>query len=254
MNAEQESVILCEGYHDRAFWAELLKRCGCTDLATAQNNRRVLDPWKLQVAQGQYGFRSCSGVFVRIKPCNGEKNVLPEARRRLSERATKSLLRLAVCIDTDTDAEEPLAIAFERTQRALEGIVRDSDPIAIRSEEGDFLVDGGATRVSAILWHVSAPRSPGVPHKQTLERLVCAALASVYPARAAAVESWLTSRPDGPMAGPKEHAWSHMAGWYAKHHCEDFFREVWRDPSVADELEGRLRQSGAWRVIEELTR
>ena len=26
-----ESVVLCEGYHDRAFWAALLEHLGCAD-------------------------------------------------------------------------------------------------------------------------------------------------------------------------------------------------------------------------------
>jgi hypothetical protein len=86
----------------------------------------------------------------------------------------------------------------------------------------------------------------------TLEGLVCAAFRAAYPDRARAVAAWLASRPHPPEVSPKEHAWSHMAGWYATGNCDDFYQGVWRDPAVATQLEARLRASGAWRIAEAL--
>jgi hypothetical protein len=45
-----------------------------------------------------------------------------------------------------------------------------------------------------------------------------------------------------------------MAGWYADHGCEAFYRVLWSDPNVVGELEKRLRASGPWRIAEELAR
>ena len=49
-----EAVVLCEGFHDRAFWAGWLLRLGCTDpgLLPDGTRRLVLDPWNKIVADG----------------------------------------------------------------------------------------------------------------------------------------------------------------------------------------------------------
>ncbi|MHC4178430.1 MAG: hypothetical protein ACYSWU_13035, partial [Planctomycetota bacterium] len=117
---------------------------------------------------------------------------------------------------------------------------------------GDIALDSGATLVSLVRWEASDAPVSGVPTQQTLERLVCAALVAAYPDRGPAVKSWLDARPVGPEAGPKEYGWSYMAGWYAQHGCEDFYRNLWRDERVVAELQSRLTESGAWRVAEAL--
>jgi hypothetical protein len=53
-------------------------------------------------------------------------------------------------------------------------------------------------------------------------------------------------------AGPKEHAWSHMAGWYADKGCDDFYQALWRDDAVIPHLRSRLEASGAWGAVEAL--
>src|SRR5436309_2878174 len=83
-------------------------------------------------------------------------------------------------------------------------------------------IDSGATKVALVRWEASDPDGPGLPQQQTLERLVCAALIAAYPTRAKSVQDWLDSRPQPPGTHPKEHAWSHMAGWYADQGCEAF--------------------------------
>ncbi len=89
-----------------------------------------------------------------------------------------------------------------------------------------------------------------MPTQQTLERLVSAALLAAYPARAKPLQDWLDSRPLPPATDPKEHAWSHMAGWYAQYGCEAFYSNLWNDPQIVSQLESRLRLSGAWQIVE----
>jgi hypothetical protein len=43
-----------------------------------------------------------------------------------------------------------------------------------------------------------------------------------------------------------------MAGWYAEHGCEAFYRLLWGDAAIAGELQSRLQACGAWRVGEAL--
>jgi hypothetical protein len=254
-----ESVVLCEGVHDRAFWKGWLEHLGCRDarprLPTGGIGKAV-DPFGKPVEQGQFAFVSPSGAFVRVRPCNGDKGVLSELKKRLEGRMTNGLLRLVVGLDIDADVAEVGAEA-ERIARIREGIekrVTDADPCAIFMEEGDFALDGRATLVSMVLWSSDDRPTSELPASHTLERLVCSALRASYPERATAVATWLASRPSPPAASPKEHAWSHMAGWYARHNCDDFYQDVWRDPAVASALKDRLRSSGAWRIAESLAK
>jgi hypothetical protein len=43
-----------------------------------------------------------------------------------------------------------------------------------------------------------------------------------------------------------------MAGWYPEHGCDAFYGLLWQDKPVADQLESRLRVSGAWDIAESL--
>lgn len=249
-----ESVILCEGYHDRAFWAGWLLHLGCTDpgLPPAGKTTRaqVLDPWNTPVTGGQFAYHSTSGRFVRVRPCHGKGNVLPAARVRLGQRTSKPLLRLVVTVDPDVSAAGTTPAAAGLRLHDVLQFVRTFDPAATLNAEGEIEADGGATRVALVRWETNDPPSPGLPDQQTLERMVSAALAAAYPPRATAVQHWLDARPGPPPPDPKEHAWSYMAGWYAGHGCEDFYSDLWRDAGVARELESRLRASGAWQVAE----
>jgi hypothetical protein len=248
-----EAVVLCEGFHDRAFWAGWLLTLGCTDpgLLPDGTRRPVLDPWNKTVVKGQYGYQSVSGEFVRVQPCRGIDTVLPATRLRLGFRATQPLRRLVVCVDPDTIA----ASAATGIRRAdVLNLVREFDPAALESGPNDVLLDGGATVVSLVRWEASDPDAPGIPAQQTLERLVCASICAAYPDRGAAIKQWLESRPAPPPATVKEFAWSHMAGWYAMRGCENFYQAIWEDGATASQLEVRLRGSGAWGIAEELAK
>jgi hypothetical protein len=228
-----ESVILCEGYHDRAFWDGWLTSLGCNSAGFKPGTPGypAIDPWGDEVrGGGQFAFRSNSGSFLRVRPCNGKTNILRQARIRLTQRTTKQLLRLVINVEVDTSAAATATGPTGLRQQDVLHQVQQIDPAASMNAAGEIEVDGGATRVCLVRWEVSDPSAPGLPDQQSLERLAAAALAGAYPGRAAAVQNWLDARPIPPGADPKEHAWSYMAGWYAEHGCEAFYSTLWNDP------------------------
>ena len=247
-----ESVVLCEGFHDRAFWDGWLTFLGCNSggFKPGTPGYPASDPWGDKVRGGQFAYHSKSGSFVRVRPCNGKHNVLQEARIRLAQRATKPLLRLVINVDVDTSAAGATPGSTGLRQQDVLHQVQQIDTGASLNADGSINVDGGATLVALIRWVTSDPPAPGLPDQQTLERLVCAALVAAYPPRAKTVQDWLDARPNPPQIDPKEHAWSYMAGWYAGHGCEDFYANLWRDANLVHELESRLRSSGAWQIAE----
>jgi hypothetical protein len=252
-----ESVILCEGYHDRAFWAGWLTHLGCTDPGIPSVGRttrsQVLDPWNTPVTGGHFAYHSRSAQFVRIVPCHGKSKVLQAARFRLGQRGLKPLIRLVINVDSDVAASGTSTGTTGLRRQDVEQLVRNTfDPAATVNADGEIEVDGGATRVTLIRWEVNDPPARGLPDQQTLERLVSAALAAAYPGRATALQDWLDSRPGPPPADPKDHAWSYMAGWYAEQGSEFFYSNLWRDAGVVNQLESRLRSSGAWQIGETL--
>ena len=246
-----ESVVLCEGYHDRAFWAGWLTHLGCSDegFKPGTNGYPADDPWGRKVTGGQFGYRSTSGAFIRVVQCKGKTNLLPEATNRLALRTAKPLLRLVINIDPDVPIAGS-AVTGLRLQDVLNFVRTQIDPAAAQTPDGEIVIDGGASRISLIRWEAGDAAAPGLPDQETLERLVCAAMAAVYPARATAVQDWLNARPLPPPVNPKDHAWSYMAGWHSESSCEFFYQNLWNEAGIVRELESRLRASGAWRVAE----
>lgn len=262
MSGPSESVILCEGFDDRAFWAEMLERRFHFRDAR-EGRRRAVDPFGKPVEAGQFAFLSPAGRFVRITPCSGRAGVFDHLAIRLARRVDHPASRILISVDSDAAKVAEVGASVSATLDAVAERVRRADPAFKRLPGDDFSLDDGATVVAAVVWS-SDDDSADLPRKQTLERLVCAALQGAYPARAAAVSRWLEERPLPPFPRtdtederrlsiePKEHAHSHFAGWFAEHGCDDFFRAVWRDEAIARELETRLRTSGAWGKISSL--
>jgi hypothetical protein len=251
-----ESLVLCEGFHDRAFWDGWLTFLGCNSdgFKPGTPGYPALDPWGDQVRGGQFAYRSKTGNFVRVRHCNGKNKILRETRIRLGQRTTKPLVRLIINVDVDTSAAGTTPGPTGLRQQDVHYQVQQIDPAASMNTAGEIDVDGGATKVALIRWGTNDPPARGLPDQQTLERLVCAALAVAYPPRATALQDWLDARPDPPPPDPKAHAWSHMAGWYAEHGCDNFYANLWRDAVVVRELEARLRASSAWQIAETLAR
>ena len=247
-----ESVVFCEGYFDRAFWKGWLEHLGCTNLFGKQG--RVIDPWRCNVGSGQYGFMSPGQTFVRVVPCGGKGHVLDQVRIRLEQRATKCIRRVVVNWDADTidsafrDGASPKATVGE--------IIGKLKPGATPDASGDYLIhlpeDELPTTLSLVLWETPDEPATGLPTKQTLERLCCAAICEVYPQRGLCVGPWLESLVEGPPLIPKSFSWSYMAGWYPDHNCEAFFELLWKDAAVAAALRKRLEHIGAWRVAKAL--
>lgn len=247
-----ESVIYCEGYHDRAFWAGWLTHLGCVDPGSPSAGRTgripIYDPWNTPVSGGQYAYHSARGLFIRVAPCHGKSKILSVVRTRLQQRGTKALTRLVINIDSDVTASRASAGVTGLQRDDVLRLVRTFDPAASLNVDSEIEVDGGATKLSLVRWEVNDPPALSLPDQQTLERLVSATVAAAYPARAISVQNWLTGRPSPPPTDPKEHAWSYMAGWYAEHGCEAFYSNLWNDPLVVSALEARLRPSGAWQI------
>jgi hypothetical protein len=245
-----ESVVLCEGYHDRAFWDGWLKHLGCSSqgFEPSTPGYPALDPWGDKVGGGQFAYYSPTQRFVRVRPCNGKSNILRELRIRLVLRSTKVLESLVINVDVDTSTTSTSQTSTGLRRQDVLNQVQHVDASAMMNASGEVELDGGATKIYLLRWEAADPPAPGLPDQQTLERLVSAAMVAAYPARATAVQTWLDARPSPPGADPKEHAWSYMAGWYAQYGCEAFNKQLWDDPRLADELKGRLQASGAWQI------
>lgn len=224
-----EAVICCEGYHDRAFWAGWLESLGCRSQRMAPDGRKVTG--------GQFGYGTPAGRFIRVIPCHGDDYVLRVAQQLLRERETRPLRHLVINLDADCGADD--ADGARPRLDAVAARVRQADRRAKRLDDGAWRLTDG-TRVTAVLWTIDEQPADGVPGQQCLERLVCAALAEVYPERARAVHAWLAGRPDADDHGPKPHVWSFMAGWHADQGCDGFFRALWGNERLAEALRRRL--------------
>src|SRR5579862_2913081 len=103
-----QSVIICEGFYDRDFWAGWLTFLGCNDpgvpLPGKTDRMPIKDPKGKSVAGGHFAFLSKSQHFIRIVPCKGRQRVLRAADVYLSDRAAAPIKRLVVNIDSDDSA------------------------------------------------------------------------------------------------------------------------------------------------------
>lgn len=235
-----QHAILCEGYDDRSFWAGWLGALGCEDRKGDPN-----DVWGRPVrGEGRFVFQAPTGARIILHPVGGRSRLRPFARTYLADRNHR-FDRVVVNLDPDLPATEARPSEGYDLVRGIVEHYRGS-----ATGEGRFRV--GETEVVAVVWECDdPPETPGVPEKQTLERLVAASIVAAYPDRARAVVDWLAAEPLG-GDGPKHHGYSYLAKWWAEHGADDFFRELWRDEVVARELEARLRASGAWERIEAL--
>lgn len=230
-----QSVVLCEGFDDRAFWKGWLLHLGCRSAETAAERR---DEWGREVSKGRYLFYSPSADRILIEPCEGRPNLKKAADMWLKELAIRPIPKLVLNIDSDVDVEGAGPAVVGREPDSLRDLIGRTNPNGV-----DLL---------PVVWECADPNAPGIPRQQTLERLVSAAIAAAYPRRGESVARWLADPPAGDTESPKAHSLSYAAKWYASHGTEDFYAHVWRVPEVAAELELRLRASGAWARAETL--
>lgn len=252
MKLAPESVIVCEGYHDRAFLNGLLLWRGCEAL----KDKPYRDGKKVK-GKGQYAFRTPRGGWLRLVPSHGDSRLLESSETFIREGKTHPLARLLIVRDDDNlaVARDGGEATHDAQRAALESWARSLGARRLDGTE-DFELGGGVcpTRISFMIWRSPDPDALHLPAKQTLERLVCAAIAEAHGPRCKAVEAWLASRPDPPPDEllHKSHAASHMAGWFSDRGYEGLFGAVWDDDGIRDALLKRLRETGADGVIDAL--
>lgn len=249
-----ETYIVCEGYHDRAFWAGALRHLGCADPGERAGELRVpvFDPWGGRVAEGRYGFHTKNKHFVHLVPVGGRSQVWPFARKRLEDRRQKELHRLVICVDADSRADGSADPVGGMKPHDLLRRVQEIDPGAALSDHAEILLTGHPSRVNLVSWHTASNGSgDGLPQKQTLERILCAAMNRAHSDRAQPIEAWLASRPDPPPRDPKEHALSHVAGWFAD--CGSYeaaIQKWWASPDLSSHLQEELVAGGIWPIMQ----
>jgi hypothetical protein len=236
-----QQVVLCEGYDDRAFWKGCLLRLGCR---SAESDAERQDEWGRPVAKGRYLYFTPEGHRLLVEPCRSREHVPRAAQRYFNEQTTHPIQHLVLNIDSDLMAGDA-AEAIGRTPEVIgQLILREQS----EEERGTNRVRG--IEVSSVIWECADPPAAGIPEKQTLERLVSAAIREAHSGRGESVARWLNDPPVGDPGDPKAHGLSYLAKWYATHGVDDFYAHVWRDNRVAAALEGRLRTTGAWAKIE----
>jgi len=248
------STILCEGPHDQAFWEGWLENFDIKSLPEEQRTsfHTQVRSLKYESSRREHALQSGTGDFVGVRPVDGNsflvQNLKSLLRNNSKMRPATSLSNVVINLDPDTvEGDRQTGVRLPDVLRQVQEI----DPTA-QEQNGEILAFDGNCRIQLVRWEVAGETPTGVPQKQTLERLVCTALQRAYPVRASEVAVWLASRSDAPTPTPKSFAWSYMAGWYEDHGCIDFYKDVWRDRTVAAELEQILRHNGSWRVAEAL--
>lgn len=266
MSAETEGtrVVLCEGIHDCAFWGGLLRNLRCTRGASHPRG-----------TQGT-GFASPTGAFISLRNIGGPLTWTHLADE-LKAANTEPISDIVFVEDLDL-LESPIDFRNKRKERKGQ-VLRAAQGLRLPDERSpDTCWDPKTltavlplasqapitTQVSLVLWGANAravdgvpERLDGVPQKQTLERVVCLAMARAYPAAAASVAGWLSSRPEPPPLSEhlhKAHVASYMAGWYAGRDYQGVFTAVWQDARIAAELKMILQDTGAWDVAERVAR
>lgn len=251
------TVILCEGYHDRAFLAgALVARLGWKGPPTDASGRvrSSSDSWGV-IKGGDFGFtHDPSGAQLRLRPCHGHSKIPDAVRQILNGRQTHSFDRLIINYDGDKGGHGPDFLA--RISSSVDTMLNTLKASPIRMGSGHWSIDGGRREVMTLVWHTSCPTTAGVPDQQCLERLICASASAVWPERIASLGAWLDGRPNptydfSASAGtvPKSHSWALMGGWFADHGCDDFFKELWSHGLLAKDLQARLSSSGGWDVL-----
>lgn len=239
----RQLVILCEGFDDRSFWAGWMEHLGCTD-PSQRGKKKVKDIWGRTVAgKGRYLFELGERKIL-VQPTGGRDHMADAAEEWLGDNQLYRPDRLILNLDCDDERK-----GDHHGRDLFHGILRTYG-IKRPKGNGPFSVNG--TQVGGVFWECKEG-SVGIPPKQTLERLVSAAILAAYPDRGPTVDRWLNDDPVGDKVA-KSFSFSYLAKWYADQGSDDFFRALWREKEVADELEKLLRTCGAWDLVEEMLR
>ncbi|MFZ4575068.1 MAG: hypothetical protein ACOYN0_11765 [Phycisphaerales bacterium] len=122
---QSESVICCEGFHDRAFWGGLLQYAGCKGLK-GNLKHQLLDRTGAGLNRGEYAFLGPGGHLVRLQPTQQVGGPLTAARIRLGQLATRSLTRIIICRDSDSEAFSTASDRARESAASLNGWLPDA--------------------------------------------------------------------------------------------------------------------------------
>ena len=233
------SYLLCEGYLDRAFLAGWLEHLGCTAA------KGVRDPYGDIVSGGRFAFWTPGRHFIVVQPVEGESMLDTAAEELLRVQPTRPMRRLVVVRDADADAPGGESVARDRSAGQVE-------------RAGRFLETLGVERArlpaveSFCWWCEDPPDTPGVPPKQTLERLLCGALSEQGADRGRSVSEWLAAPPAGDGPTHKNVAMAWFAKFTDAESQDWFYRGIWGVEPLRQPLRRRLERSGAWEVVHRL--
>lgn len=144
----------------------------------------------------------------------------------------------------DADAEAPAGEA-EARERAAGQVVR-----ARRFLDELGVPSAARPAVEAFCWWTEdPPDTPGVPGKQTLERLLCGALAEGGADRGASVSAWLDALPAGPALTHKNVAMAWFAKYTPAESQEWFYGSLWSVPESEAAVRRRLERVGGAEVF-----
>lgn len=209
---ELEIIVLCEGYQDRAFIAGLAEQMGWPwprRNAASQVDARDLDG-RLVRGSGKFYFLQETAEFRRgllLQPCAAEMTGGQVAQQvegallsHLRDIASGTMVArrrcMFWCVDADTRAGEPVEARAKSERSRLLNLIQREGIYASLAPDGRIWLDGTTACALPLVWHTDDRSGmKGVPDKQTLERLVCAAMAAAYQDRAAHVQDWLDNRP-----------------------------------------------------------
>ncbi len=265
------SIVLVEGVRDRAFWAGWLLQNGWQDARDRDKDNVARDPFGKSVSgDGKFAYYGVNEAFVLVVPCLGESRIDAKFEHyvgvvydKIQKESEVYTYRLIVCVDADIDDTQS-EMNPTKNRDAVSLLVGKAEAYILRKKgeaepkkilpvspdaNGNWSLFDSRCSVQVVRWQTDTPLAQGIPTKQTLERLVCSAICEAYPERLQEVALWLTDKSEN----PKAYAWSHMAGWYADHGCDDFYKEIWREEKVRPLLERKLNEIGAWEVFASLS-
>ena len=151
MTESVESIIYCEGYHDRSFWDGILKHLGCRSLKTLDGTA-VIDPFGEEMKGGHFAYHSKSDKFLRLVPCHSKKDVIRFAKLRLKLITTKPIDRLILNFDSDLSPDISIEEAAKMRLANLEDKARNISPTTTMSKTFDFNFEGGTPSITFVEW------------------------------------------------------------------------------------------------------
>jgi hypothetical protein len=216
-------IVVVEGYDDRDFVGAWLRARGAANDRSARKKKT-------------FSFRVASGFQVDVVWVDSRNKIAGGVEDAVKQGRTAYDLVVG-CLDDDRDGDPPATDfpAIENLAARL-GSVGSGPLWSVPDLNGR---PSGA--LGAIVWRTAWNGSPGVPAKQTLERLVCAAIVTAHPERAQPVEDFLVATP--PTIGPRHKAMftSFLAKWYTDEGPAQIYDALWRDEAVRTALLERLK-------------